>query len=627
MSRSTGSVSTDQIINDTNAVQIQSVDVSANPPLDTQVLAYNLANTRWEPTAAGGGGANATQLQGVNISATLPTNSQVLTYNSGALQWEPAASSGAVYSDTTVDLYISQATGNDANDGLSSGQAVQTWTRLLEIGSGYNVDQINIHLVQSESYTNLATLMDGITYTEQAPGAGTSVFQYIWDFRPLGATTVRVVTDMTGLQTNTPASATDYTPVFNTFKYYTHAAITTGINRWTYDATNDIYNASDINQNTATTTYLINTTAPLVAIEYYDDTDLALCGFSVETVFMAPNKSLIFERVSFQDGSIFKQFGNFQFKGCYVDGGSFMGGSQIEFIGCRQDDFQAVGGNLTYTNCYVDGTSNLYTANLTGYQSYLNFYPANKSFCVINACDMTSTLQATLQSEIYATNVGCSTVNCSGLSKITLSGGRTTTGVQATSNSEVWVQGLSTASTIYLYATENSTINAISCTIKAATSVVAIRCYNSSNIVLTTCLLDDSAGSGFSRVFDINNNSVVNWISSSLSTTSGRTGPRIVVANWSKLILPTITVSTSITSECVNVDQGSEIIVNGTLFMDTTSYLIWLQGGSTWRSTTDPINGTGTGLRRGTTAAGAFAFDTTGYTGVATDEMTLVIRL
>ena len=63
----------------------------------------------------------------------------------------------------------------------------------------------------------------------------------------------------------------------------------------------------------------------------------------------------------------------------------------------------------------------------------------------------------------------------------------------------------------------------------------------------------------------------------------------------------------------------------GTITMNTSANMILLRKGSIWKSTGPPNNsGAGTVIQKGTSLAGAFTFNTTGY-GPATDEMTLTI--
>ena len=74
-------------------------------------------------------------------------------------------------------------------------------------------------------------------------------------------------------------------------------------------------------------------------------------------------------------------------------------------------------------------------------------------------------------------------------------------------------------------------------------------------------------------------------------------------------------------------DRGSQIFADGAVIMNTSANMIRLRRGSMWKSSNVPVNsGSGTVIQKGTSAAGAFAFDTT-YNVVAADEMCLNIQV
>lgn len=156
-------ITSTNVISNSNAVQLQGEDISVTTPLDTQVLAYNLANSRWEPTAAGGGGANATQLQGVNISVTSPLDTQVLTYNSGSSQWEPTVGGGGGISLGNYNLYWNGVNGNDLLDGTTLGNAVLTWARVEELANSLFYQTLTINMVSVGAFDNTFVYQPDLT--------------------------------------------------------------------------------------------------------------------------------------------------------------------------------------------------------------------------------------------------------------------------------------------------------------------------------------------------------------------------------------------------------------------------------------------------------------------------------
>lgn len=585
----------------------------------------------------------ATHLRSIPLPVAIPSASDIITYDGiGSWIYTPAPSGGGIpeYSAGSFDLYFSPASGNDANDGSSAGQAVATWGRMQELGSGYNTDLCTIHLFQSESYA--ATILEDLDVPiVDTINATEAIYTKVLDFSKFGAREIKVTVDMTGLEANTPASATTvtYTTGSVNFKYYTHAAITTDTSyRWTYDATQDEYNTSHSGYNTATETYIINNSAPLNALEYYDDADLATFNFGgTKTVLNTLNKIITFERIAFQTNYIYAT-GDIYCRGCLFNGIISTPSSQISTYGCNLGSFTLIAGN---SNCQFSFTDSGYEvgANTTNIMS-------------LSVIDANTNVNDGASLRVYASDLGPLVMNYNASATLEACGS-TSRPHQIYNGSKVSIQNCDLVNcTIYtahgsrtymqdgtftgsLQALYNSDITVIDCPLSSTGTLSLFSADYSSKIYAggTATVISDASGTGTSAFMIANHDSEIYLANAfAISTTTGRTATLVTVNNGSKLYLPNFTVTSALTSnDLINADRGSEIYFSSVTQLNTTLNMIRVQGASKLYSINVPVNsGGGTTLQRGSTLAGGYVYDTTwalAGPGGATDEMTLVLSI
>lgn len=573
---------------------------------------------------------DAAFIQSVPVSGTAPNDTEVLTYSSGTGEWYAAPSSGGgsiPYDPINVDLYISQSGGDDANDGLSAGQAVQTWNRLLTIGSGYNVQQITIHLVAGETYFNL-----GVANTDGYVDDVNTKFTNICDFRPFGASIVKVITDTSGLDTNSPSATGNWTPDPSTitYNYIDHAAVGAATSsRLIYNATNDRYYSTDINQNTATRSYLVGFPdgSLLTPMEYYDTTDLATLSFNINTIVAADQK-LIFEKVNLTE--TWKCYANILVRGCITT-----------------DSFwHSIGNDLIIRDSYFNYMS-IYSGNALVYQCFsddaveIKNSKANVSYSITDSLYIEKNCDIALdsfvgQSTVFcdesrlrfqgggAGSLGIATCSIAYISDLTLNLG---SDIRVLSNSSCRLFNHN-GTGFSLILSNNSFFDGQNCILNANGSTSAVNATKNSFGWFTNATLNDSSGSGSGPIFLVDSYSKISF-DTFMSSTTGRTAHLLRVINNSELNLNGITITSALTSnDLVLVEGGSQVYNKGSTVMNTSQNMIQLHKGSIYKCGNASVfnSGAGTVLQKGTSPAGAFAFDTT-YTVVASDEMCLAIEI
>ena len=195
---------------------------------------------------------DASKIQGRDVADVDPANTEVLTWSSSTMQWEPAPGGGGggapVRQSGTKDLYWSQVSGDNNNNGETVGAPVQTWNRLIEVAQQFNYDTIRINLYGGENYDTLlaAKTIDNISVASEYEYTVRSVL----DFTGFLAGEIEINGNPTTTQSSTATSIDTWEPYtgFSSIEFseYTFPTLATPVNDNTVlritDPSLDVYN-------------------------------------------------------------------------------------------------------------------------------------------------------------------------------------------------------------------------------------------------------------------------------------------------------------------------------------------------------------------------------------------------
>ena len=560
---------------------------------------------------------DASYLKGVTISAAAPSNSQVLTYNSGALQWEAQTTviSSITRTSGAKEFWIDITSGNDSNNGETSGTPVQTWPVLMVKMQAFSYDIGIINLVAGQSITNEFSVDGGRIWIMNSKATTRS-----WDFTPVGGLYEKIVVKggSTVNLTTTPNSTANYYPFISTinpsarYNYTDVSAVTGSDIAGIYIPSLDTYQTT--NGATSTSAALFTAQrAPGSVLQHYIygiDTTATSISPSVTTAIVS-SIPVYFERIKFNGSSQAILFigPNFTFRGSYVHMSGFNNLS---------DNVMIIGSNVVsatanstfsgvFTECIFPGTCTL------------------EQGCSIRSYNTIFNTLTTAQSSPSDNGIQLSTWDCevntlsnfrNGLLELHHMGINT-----AVINSST---GTLTDSTVRGQFTIDlsSNISLVGGNIILNSGTILVD-RGSKLTLLTTASVQDSAGAVAIPIIHINNNSHM-YCNGTLSLTSSRTVNRFLIERKSILhVNNNITINGTFNPQIL-VNYGSQICSRGTISgpAGIGGIIVRLRNAS-WIFAQNVNNTTSfstTDIQCGTSGATSFGTNVV-YTTAASDEL------
>ncbi len=612
----------------TDAESIQGVNVTTTTPLNGQILAYNSGVTELQyinPSI----GTDAESIRGVNVTTTTPLNGQILAYNSGAteLQYVTQSSGGIPFNPITVDLYWNELTGSDANDGLTNATPVQTWSKVLEIGATYNVQQITIHL-WNQDYNNQLSPMDSsfknFIYSR--------TYNSIWDLRPLGASIIKLITDQGGSGvTETILTKQSYQPINPgvpannvSFDNITHNAYVGILPDFVYFPSIDRYAAVGTGSTSTSSNLYSYNTAPSAGntVVFYDDNVAKPVG---QFLMLAYGKRVILERMNFAN----------------VSNGFGLIGDNFDLRGCT--DFQTVcSGYLTLEGCssFILEYCNMVDASNCEFEEPTQNIV--KLACV--GCKIGSPIR---YSDLYFNNcVGTFTAleNCSGLideyaysgnliiefcSKLNLSRQYPYSATFQSQDSIVFIEDM--VGTVTFDISRGSKVNITNGAITLWGGSVGIEISDGSQVEMKQVTLNDTVSTTANLMINIFLNSLLQLHGCNFNTATARVSTLIRVNVNSKLFCDgNMTFTTPMTAaNLIQLNRVSNMYVSVLTLNTTANSCLLLDQASRLEVNSITNSGGGLQLTVGTTLKNlaANAYKNTTYTSVvAADNMCLIVQ-
>lgn len=489
-----------------------------------------------------------------------------------------------------LNLYIDGTGGNDSNNGLTSGTPVLTWTRLVIVAQSYNYDTIIVNLVDGQTES---------TFYESDPTPINGVL-YKWDLTGIDCGKIIIRGGSSVSETKTPNSLSSYSSYITGGGNIDWATVLLTTSTVTGDIIcqdiNNKYYATDIDLNIPTQIHIISDSIPAGDVILSNAANLSNID-PTQSITVISNVCVQFELCKIN----IAKFKNFSGPDLIINGCSLSGNDTIESSS-----------KITVTGSYIDLTSNnLINANRSFFNCYIKVLNVHNSTLECNTCKIDV-------NDLYSSKLSIS--NCmmfASVASVTL-GFRYSSELYTISGDNDIVGGCR----VIDFAKINITLNNIWEVPPTKDFFIS---YGGEFANYGT-IIDNAGGEGLIALYNghfINNGTIDLDIADHtlqvLLIDHGGTFTGSLV----RFVAPDMT--------CPLVIVGNNSILNGGqdgISTRSTADGIVVRSGSTVISQTGPgmpNYGPGNDLKRGTSASGAWVYDTV-FTTVATDEMTRVLR-